>query len=170
MKKIIWIPILLLLAVIIGLFIFVKVNPPLDISNVYASGDYKSAIVGVGNTGFADIKIVDVTVNNDEKPLDKKIQVSHALQGFIATEDYYSKDAEKYGFTNLEDVIIKTGTSPSIHFEKLDNGTATKEDLAYGVSALHSSAINEMKITYKYLGITFTETVTVTPYPIINEE
>lgn len=164
MKKKLWI-VVILGAVIFGMYAWVKFNPPLEVSTVASSRSYKSVVVGVGNKGIGDVKIIHVSVNNEEEPSLTKIQVSHALQGFIITEDFKSDESEKYEFTNIEDTTIKAGTSPSIQFEKQDNGTATDQDISYGVSVLHNEAINQVNITYKYFGITFNETITITNIP-----
>jgi len=36
----------------------------LEISTRASSGDYKSVVVGVGNKGIREVKILDVLVNN----------------------------------------------------------------------------------------------------------
>lgn len=159
LKKKLWISVLILAITIGGFYSFVKVNPPLGIGTLASSEDKKSVVVGIGNKGFREVKIVDVSVNNNEKPSKTKAQVSNALQGFIITDDYTNKESIKYGFKNIEDVTIKVGTFPSSYFKKLDDGTATKNDKIYGISVIHNEAINRVNIKYSYLGISFNETV-----------
>jgi hypothetical protein len=152
--------VVLLLAIIIGgVYVFLKFNPPLEIGTLASSEDKKSVVVGVGNKGFREVKILQVSVNNNESPLTSRLQVSNALQGFIITDDYNSEEAKKYGFTSIEEISIKTGTSPSSNFENLDGGTASKSDEIYGVSVIHNEEINKVHIRYNYLGITFNDTV-----------
>ena len=125
-----------------------------------SSEDNKSVVVGVGNKGFRVIKILDVTVNNGDQPMKTRLQVSNALQGFVITNDDTDDKAKKNDFTDfIGKVAIKTGTSPSSNFEKLDNGTATKNDEIYGISVFHNEEVNKVHIKYKYLGISFNETV-----------
>ena len=158
MKKEIWIPVLFLAIIIGGFYFFIKINSPLEIGTLASTEDNNSVVVGVGNKGFREIKILDVTVNNGEKPMKTRLQVSNALQGFIITNDDTDEKA-KNGFTDIGKVAIKTGTSPSSNFEKLDNGTATKNDEIYGITVFHNEEVNKVHIKYKYLGILFNETV-----------
>ncbi|WP_235617641.1 hypothetical protein [Brevibacillus brevis] len=142
---------ILLIAILVGGFYFlVKGNPPLDIGTLASSKDRKSVVVGIGNKGFGEVKIIDVSVNNNEKPSKTKVQVSNALQGFIITDDYDNKESIPYGFQKIEDTSMKAGTS---------EGTATKNDEIYGLSVIHHEAINRVNIKYSYLGITFDEMV-----------
>ena len=158
MKKEIWIPVLFLAIIIGGFYFFIKINSPLEIGTLASTEDNNSVVVGVGNKGFREIKILDVTVNNGEKPMKTRLQVSNALQGFIITNDDTDEKA-KNGFTDIGKVAIKAGTSPSSNFEKLDNGTATKNDEIYGITVFHNEEVNKVHIKYKYLGILFNETV-----------
>ncbi|MBY0085707.1 MULTISPECIES: hypothetical protein [Brevibacillus] len=146
LKKKLWISILLTAIVVGGFYSLVKGNPPLDIGTLASSNDHKSVVVGMGNKGFGEVKIIDVSVNNDEKPSETKVQVSNALQGFIITDDYDNPDSKPYGFQNIEDIAIKAGT-------------ATKSDEMYGLSLIHHEAINRVNIKYSYLGMTFDERV-----------
>jgi hypothetical protein len=159
LKKKLWIFVLILAITIGGFYSFAKFNPPLDIGTLASSKDNKSVVVGIGNKGFRKVKILDVSVNNNEKPSKTKVQASNALQGFIITNDYNNEESIKYGFKNVEDITIKVGASPSSYFKKLDDGTATKKDEIYGISVIHNEAINRVNIKYSYLGISFNETV-----------
>lgn len=161
MEKRIWVSILFLALIIGGAYFFIKFNPPLEIGTIASSGDNKSVVVGVGNKGFRDISILDVSVNNGEKPMKTKLQVSNALQGFILTNDDHEENARNFGFTDIDKVAIKTGSSPSFNLEKSDKGTATKNDEIYGVSVFNTEEVNKVLIKYRYLGILFSKTVTI---------
>lgn len=160
MKKKIGISVLFLAIIISGVYFFIKFNPPLEIGTIASSGDNKSVVIGVGNKGFREVSILDVSVNNGEKPMKTKLQVSNALQGFIIMNDDNEEKARKFGFTDIGKVTIKTGTSPSSNSEKLGNGTATKKDEIYGVSVFNNEEVKKVYIKYSYLGISFSETVT----------
>lgn len=138
-------------------FLFIYFNPPLERGTVSGTGDYTSVIVGVGNKGFRDVRIDEVLVNNDEEPMEVKVQVSHALQGFMVTKNYNAKDTKPYGFTELDEVTIETGTSPGKSLEK----TATDQDTIYAVSVLHEKEIKTVHVKYRYIGIPFKKTVVV---------
>ena len=159
MKKKLWISVLILGVAIAVFYSIVKFNPPLEIGTIASSGDRKSVVVGIGNKGLREIKVLDTSVNNNEAPLKTKVQVTNALQGFIISNDYNNEESKEYGFKSLEDVSIKEGTSPSSNFKKLDAGTASKEDEIYGISVIHHEAINKVHLRYRYLGISFNETV-----------
>ena len=161
MKRKLWISLLLLLLIIGGGYFVIKVNPPLEIGTLASSENNKSIVVGVGNLGFHEIKIEDVSINNNEKPLRTRIQVSNAIQGFIITDDDTHEDAKEFKFMNPDEIAIKTGTSPTSYFEKLDKGTASKDDEIYGVSVFHDEEVSKVQISYSYLGISFNETVTL---------
>lgn len=150
LKKTLWISILLIAIFVGGFYFLVKGNPPLDIGTLASSKDHKSVVVGIGNKGFGEVKIIDVSVNNNEKPSKTKVQVSNALQGFIVTDDYDKKESIPYGFQKIEDIAMKAGTSED---------TATKNDKIYGLSVIHHEAINRVNIKYSYLGIPFDEMV-----------
>lgn len=151
--------ILILFVVFAGGHSFLKMNPPLEIGTLAYGEDYKSVIVGVGNKGVGEVKILDVTVNNQEAPLASKIQVSHVLQGFIITDDFESEEARKYNFMDINEVAIKTGTSPAANYKKYDEGTASTNDISYAVSILHNEEIRNVDMSYCYLGMTFYENV-----------
>ena len=151
--------IFILVIIIGGAYFLLKFNPPLEIGTIASSEDNKSVVIGVGNNGFREVKILDVSVNNNEKPLETRLQASNALQGFILTDDYNSEEAKEYDFTNIYEVAIKTGTSPSSNYEKLDDGTASKDDEIYGISVIHNEEINNVYIEYSHFGMTFNDTV-----------
>ncbi len=161
MKKIITGVVLSLIILFISAYYFIKFNPPLEIGTLASSSDHKSVVVGIGNKGFRNVKIVEVLVNNKEIPLTAKLQVSNALQGLILTDDYKSVEAKSFGFTNIDKAAIKIGTSQSERFEELDDGTASKSDEIYGVSVIHNEEINNVHIKYNYLGISFNRTVII---------
>ncbi|MDE5054643.1 DUF6366 family protein [Niallia taxi] len=142
----------ILVIIIFGVYFLLKFNPPLKIDTIASNEDNKSVVVGIDNNGFRDVKILDVSVNNNEKPIETKLQVSNSLQGFVLTDDFQSEEAKAYGFTNIEDVVIKAGTSK-------DDETVSKDDEIYGVSVIYNEEINNVYIEYSHLGMTFNDTV-----------
>lgn len=142
-------------------FLFIVFNPPLVQGTIGTTEGNRSVMVGVGNKGFRDVTLDEVLVNNDEKPLKVQVQVSHALRGFIVTESFDGKDEEEYGFTDIEDVNIKGGTSPEKHLKKLNEGTATENDTIYGITILHDEAIKSVRVKYRYIEIPFEKVIAV---------
>lgn len=143
---------ILILILIINAYLILRLNPPLEIGTIAITEDKKSVVVGIGNNGFREVQILDVSVNNNVKPLETKLQVSNSIQGFILTDDYKSEESEKYGFTNIDKAAIKAETLS-------DDETDSKDDEIYGVSVIHNKEINNIHIEYSYFGMTFNDTV-----------
>ncbi|WP_226528890.1 hypothetical protein [Metabacillus niabensis] len=160
MKKTILIPIFILVVLLIGIFSFIKINPPLVSGTIASSGDLTFVVISIGNKGFSHVKINDVLVNNNEEPKDKNIQLSNPLKGFIVAENF-DGEAREYGITNINDVLIEANTSPSSQLDKVNNGTATEDDKSYGLSVIHNKEINLVTINYRYLGLSFEKRVPI---------
>ncbi|WLR46330.1 hypothetical protein LC065_12115 [Halobacillus litoralis] len=126
MKKVSVIIVLIISSCFIGLFSFIKFHTPLVNGAIGSSADKQSVVISIGNKGFSNIKIEDVRINTNEEPLDKKVQVSDPLKGFIVA-DSFDGEAVEYGLTDIQDVVIKPNTSPSSQLDKVNNGTATKK-------------------------------------------
>jgi hypothetical protein len=160
LKKIILISVLIFVVVSIGLYSFIIFNPPLVSGTIGSSGDKKAVVIEIGNKGFSNVKIKGVFINNKVKPMDKKIQLSNPLKGFIVT-DIFDVEAIEYEITNINDVVIEPNTSPSSQLEKVNNGTATVDDKSYGLSVIHNEEINEVIINYSYMGFSFEKSVSI---------
>ncbi|WP_227939943.1 hypothetical protein [Alkalihalobacillus deserti] len=160
MRKIIMFSIIIIAVILVGIFSFIKFNPPLVSGIVGATNDYNAVVVEIGNKGFAEVKVDNVLVNGNEEPLNLKMQVSNPLKGFIIT-DTFDEEAKEYGIHDIENVTIKPNTSPSAQLEKVNNGTATTDDKSYGISVIHNKEIETVNIKYSFLGISFDKTVTV---------
>ncbi|MCK1999842.1 hypothetical protein MZM54_00410 [[Brevibacterium] frigoritolerans] len=150
----------ILVIVFIGSIIFTKLNPPLVSSTVATTSGNDAVVIGIGNKGFSKIRIKGLLVNNNEIPSYQKIQASNPLKGFALT-DNFDTEAKEYGLKNIEDVIIETDTSPTEQYEKMDKGTATKNDKIYGISIVHTEPIHVVHIKYSYFWLKFEETVPV---------
>ncbi|MGE7916857.1 hypothetical protein, partial [Lysinibacillus xylanilyticus] len=89
MKKKHWVPILILALTLIfgGVYTFVLFNPPLEISTLGTAVGNKSVVIEIGNKGFREVKLLEVSVNNNEKPSKTKVQVSNAIQGLILCQE-----------------------------------------------------------------------------------
>ena len=160
MKKIILISTLIFAIILIGLFLFIKSNPPLISGAIGSAEDKQAVVIEIGNEGFSDVKINDVLINNNEKPIDKKIQLSNPLKGIIIASDF-DGEAKEYGITNIYDVEIEPNTDPKTQLEKEKNGTVTEDDKIYGLSIINDEEINEVTINYSYLGFSFEKKVPI---------
>ncbi|RCW63898.1 DUF6366 family protein [Saliterribacillus persicus] len=144
--------ILILVIIIGGGYFLLKFNPPLEVGTI-ASNEYnKSVVIGIGNNGFREVQILNVSVNNNEEPLETKLQVSNAVQGFIILDDYKSEEAREYDFVNIDEVAIKEGMV-------IDYEADSKDDEIYGISVIHNKEINNVTIEYSHFGMTFDDTV-----------
>ncbi|MFZ3579753.1 hypothetical protein [Virgibacillus sp. DJP39] len=160
MRKIIMISIISIVVILIGIFSFIKFNPPLVSGTIGATNDHNAVLVEIGNKGFSEVKVDDVLVNGNEEPLNLKMQVSNPLKGFILT-DTFDEEAKEYGIHDIENVTIKPDSAPSAQLEKVNNGTDTTDDKSYGINVVHNKVIEKVNIKYSYLGISFDEIVTV---------
>lgn len=142
-----------------GTLMFLKSNPPLETNTLASNENQHSVIVGFGNKGWGDIHLTEVAVNNYEEPMENKIQMSNAMQGFIITDDFQSEEAQPYRFTDIDEATIKTGTSPTGTLEKQNNGSASEDDEIYGLSVMHDEEIHSVHIQYSYFGVTLFEEV-----------
>ncbi|MBK3496544.1 hypothetical protein JFL43_17110 [Viridibacillus sp. YIM B01967] len=160
MKKKPLILVLMFAIISIGIFSLVKSNPPLVSGTIATSGDKHTVVVVIGNKSFSDVQIKEVLINNNEKPLKQKIQLSNPLKGFIISDDIDGEERD-YEFINIEDVKIQSKTSPSTQLEKANNGTATESDKSYGLTVFYNKEISKVIIKYSYLGLSFGETVSI---------
>lgn len=158
MKKLILIFVLSLIIVFFGLFSFFNINPPLVSVTVGSTKDNKAVVVAIGNKGFGKLKIHEVLVNNNNKPLKQKIQVTNPLKGFVISDTF---DEEEYGISNIEAIDIESDTSPITQLEKMNNGAATINDKSYGISVVHNEPIEKVNISYSYFGLKFNDTVSI---------
>ncbi|MFK8794008.1 hypothetical protein [Planococcus plakortidis] len=133
-------------ALVGGTLIFLKSDPPLEATAVASDDHQHFVIVGFGNSGWGDIQLTEVAVNNYEEPVEAKIQMSNPTLGFIMTDDFESTEAQPYRFTNINEAIIKTNTSPTATLEKQNNGTASEDDETYGLTIMHDDVIHTVHI------------------------
>ena len=158
MRKTVIISILVSVIVLIGFFVFIKLNQPLESGTISIGTleDQQLLMLEIGNKGFGDIQIKRVLVNDSEEPVDTKIQVSNPLKGFIIPGNFTAK-----GNTDIKDVKLLPRTSPSTNLEKVNNGTATEKDHSYGLTLINRNPIYEVIIYYTYLGLSFEKKIPI---------
>jgi hypothetical protein len=162
-KKLLFLPFLFFPAIVlIGLFVFIKVDQPLESGTISigTAEDQQILMLEIGNKGFGDIKIKRVVVNDYEEPVDMKIQISNPIKGFIVPVDFEGK-AQEYGITDIKDVKLLPHTTPSINLEKVNNGTATEKHHSYGLTVINRNPIYEVIIYYTYLGFSFEKRIPI---------
>lgn len=158
MKKVLLIAFILVLLVG-GVFMYIKATPPLLTGTIAKSEDKQTVVIGLGNKGFSDLEVTHVKVNNHADPNGIKMQVSNPLVGFTVTVDENADEAKKIEYKEVEEVKILEGTIPEEIWKKQDEGTATEDDIIYGLVVTHHEEIHNVHIKYRYLGIMFNETL-----------
>ncbi len=145
MKKLISL-IFLIVVVCTAVAAYLWINPPLVIGAIYSELDEKSVILSVGNDGFREIQIDQVLVNERVEPSAVVMQVSNAIEGYSLSSGF--KDGAT--IKKIEKAKIPTGSDPIAIYEKLDDRTATADDLVYGIEIVHDQAIKTVIIHYRY--------------------
>ncbi|MET3194688.1 hypothetical protein [Bacillus sp. OAE603] len=159
LKKLVVVLAIVVVILLIGFKPFMKLNPPLESGTIGWTKDRHGVVIAIGNTGLKKIKITNVLVNNNERPLNAKIQESNPLQPLIITDSL--NEEKKYGFKDIDSLMIEQNTSPSDSLEKVNNGTATKKDKTYGLYVVQNKSIHKVIIKYRYMGILFLKEITV---------
>lgn len=138
--------------VCVGAYTFFA-QPKLE-ANLLATGTLpggdNAIVLTLGNAGIQEIQVIDVLVNNSDRPNYAKVQIKTKDQGFVI-----SKPAEQhkgYKFVNYDKVSIEPGTSQK------DLGDV---DSKYGLTIVDDKVINSVIIRYSYLGKKFEKTVTI---------
>ncbi|MFJ7737260.1 hypothetical protein ACIQ2D_13100 [Lysinibacillus sp. NPDC097287] len=152
MKKII---VGLILVLFIGVIFCLRVNPPLEYGTIASNSEYTSVIIGLGNTGFNDIQVTEVYVNNDKTPSEVKMQIVHPDEAFIVTDDFSSSEVASYKFFSLMDTKIKKGTIIGEVYERQDKKQVKEDDRIYGLTILNEQPIYKATIQYRYLGMPY---------------
>lgn len=153
MSKKQWIPIVTVFILIIGIYAFFKLYPPLETGTIASNEDQTLYLIGVGNRGMGPIQLVNVSVNVEETPTETKVQICDAISGFTLSDDYTSGELNGCEVQSLKDVSINKGTSLAETYTKHDEGTITENDLIYGVTVKNELPIQTVTIEYKYFGL-----------------
>ncbi|WP_034761551.1 hypothetical protein [Rossellomorea vietnamensis] len=162
MKKRLWMIVLfLMVAAIGGGYTWLRMYPPMEFGVVAQNAAGTSVLVEVTNHGWKEAKVTGVTVNGDEAPDEVKMQVSNLLRGYAITDGPRDKLPEEISFENVGDVRIKAGPTNAEQMDRLDDGTATKEDRIYAVNVFHDEKVMQVQIEYQSLGMTYRETVDI---------
>ncbi|UTE78397.1 hypothetical protein [Rossellomorea sp. KS-H15a] len=160
MKNRWWLIVLsVMVAAVGGGYMWLRVHPPMEVGVVAQNAAGTSVLVEVTNHGWKDAKVTGVTVNGDEAPDEVKMEVSNLLRGYAITDGPREELPEEISFENIGDVRIKAGPTNAEQMDRLDDGTATKEDRIYAVNVFHDEKVRQVQIEYQSLGMTYRETV-----------
>ncbi|WP_088069605.1 hypothetical protein [Gottfriedia luciferensis] len=161
LKKIVFVLAIVSL-IIFGIKPFLKRNPPsppLESGTIGWTENKHGVVIAIGNKGSKKFNITDVLVNNNERPLNVKIQVSNPLKPLVITDSL--NEDKKYVFKDINSIDIEPNTSPSYSLKKVNNGTSTEKDKIYGLSVVQNKSINKIIIKYRYMSITFEKEILV---------
>src|SRR5699024_9153593 len=144
---------------IVGVYLFLRMNPPIEVHTIVSNEENTSIVVGIGNTGFISMNLVDVTVNKKEEPSEVALQVSTFEDGFIVMEDRESAEAEGLEFIDIDERPITIGTVLAEPSES--EGAGLEEVEIYGVSIFHEKKVHSVQIKYRHFGMTYEETIQI---------
>lgn len=149
-KKVIWMLVVSII-IVLGLFMYIKHNPPLLSCGVSSMRGDACELVEIVNCGFADISLEKVLVNNGEKPMKVELGVSrtdHLVLGAGLDEDPYVT------FHNIREYKVKPELSVEER-KKLVENKDKKIIKHYGLCLSHDKPLKKIIIIYRYLGIQF---------------
>lgn len=150
-KKLLCTLVISIIIIVLGLFMYIKYNPPLWSPGVSSMRGNASNLVEIVNHGFADIYLEKVFVNNREKPVKVELGVSrtnHLVLGAGLDVDPYVT------FHNIRVYEVK----PELSAEKrkiLEESKDRKVIKHYGLYISHDKPLKKIIIIYRYLGFKF---------------
>lgn len=140
-----------LIILCVGIFTYSKMNPPLVVYPSAYTTDKQIQLIDIGNRSpFGEIQVAAVSVNNNNVPAKVKIQVSDPTKGFTISDD---EEKSEYIFKELDAITLKPKTDPQKQLDKVNAGTATKDDMIYALTVAHDESIHQVIIKYRHLGI-----------------
>ncbi len=143
----------LIVALIIG-FIFLRNLQVLKISGITQSSDIKMVILELKNSGFRDIKLLNVTMNESQIPDRSELGVSYSNRLVIG--DGLEEDPNIKFYDNISEIKIKPATNQE---EKKLIIQSKKRPTDYGLRIYSKKQIVNVTIKYKYLGLIYRKEV-----------
>jgi hypothetical protein len=143
--------------IVLSIFIYIKVNPPLSANGVSSYSDNEmKRVVEIVNSGFANINIESVLVNGNEA---KTVELgasrsNHLVIGGGLEEDRYIT------FYNINDLEVQPELSIE-HLKKLNEKGDTQIIKHYGLRVIGYEVPEKIMIKFTYLGIPFSLEVDV---------
>ncbi|RED51805.1 hypothetical protein [Cohnella lupini] len=135
-------------------------NSPLDAVAGGWTVDKHVLLVQVGNKSrLAKVSIKEVLVNDNNEPREVKIQESNSLKGFIISSNFEGEEESKYNFRDLNSVGLQTNSDPQKQLDKLNKGTATKDDKIYAISIINDEIIHKVIIKYRFLWLSYEKVI-----------
>jgi len=147
-----------IVVLLIGTFLYMKMNPPLDIRGISAnaeqagnrSSDEGNSFVIVANpenNGLANIRIKDILINSNEKPNRVELGVGRSNHMVMVIHALGNIDEGDISFHEIDEYPIKPLST--LQSEEMDSNTIKR----YGIAVSHDEKINNLVVKYRYLGI-----------------
>lgn len=149
--------VLITVGVIVAFYLFLQQNP-LNTTGFSYNDARTKVTLDLINNGHFDIKLVEVSVNG-KKPLTTQLILSYSGQlasSALIQEDPLAEFME----------IVKGEIHPKLSAEQVQQALLTKtKPIEYGLSILHDEKITEIRVKYKYLGISFERKINLDTWP-----
>ncbi len=140
----------LLLSAIMLYLLFLRPTP-IKVGGFTSFAGENTIIFEVINEGFSDVELLDVRVNDGQKPAKAELGVSYSLH--LVGGGGLDEDSE-IEFVDIREVPLKPELMSDEKRAALDQGS--RIPLNYGVRLYNDEPVNQIEVKYRYWGITFT--------------
>ncbi len=154
--------------VLVGILLYLKINPPLDIRGIVSNGEQAGNVTNdtgnpfvivaqPKNNGFVNVRLKEVLINANEKPLKAELGVGRSNHMVMVKQALGSIDEEeKISFHDISKYPIRPLTR--VQNERIDSDTMKH----FGIAVFHDEKIHHLIIKYSYFGIPFKEEIDLT--------
>ena len=120
---------------------------PIKVGGFTSFADENTMIFEVMNKGFADVKLLDVRVNDGMKPAKAELGVSYSLH--LVGGEGLDEDPD-IEFVDIREVPLKPELMPDEKRAALDQGSHIP--LNYGIRLYNDEPITQIEVKYRYGG------------------
>ena len=157
-KRVVRTTIIVIVIIIGASFAILNSIRPLSVGTIAYSGDKRVVVVDIGNKmKLSDIQIESILINNEDKPKMAKIQVSNLGKGFTVGDD---KENE-ITFRDLHAFHLPYNTDPQKRLDRVNEGTATKQEKIYAITVRDNKEIDKVIVKYRYFCMEYEEEITI---------
>lgn len=138
------------LVTILSGYLYVAYSDPLKSHGMYFYNDeHKHIVLEVINEGYTDVKLIEVRINENEKPVYSNLGISYT--GRMVSGDIEDDNLTTY--VELTSEPIKPRLSAEEMSELIENGNKTNP-IRYGLQIKNSTDVKTVYIKFKYFGVT----------------
>ncbi|WP_456279104.1 hypothetical protein [Bacillus sp. AK128] len=147
--------------ILVGMLLYLKINPPLEIrglggnaeqaeNNPSEKGNPFVIVAQPENKGFVNIRLKEVLINSNEKPIKAELGVGRSNHMVMVTQALGNiGEDEAISFHQISEYPIRP-------LNKVQNNQVNSNTIKhYGISVFHDKKINNLIIKYIYFGIPF---------------